>query len=602
MTLTRVGKLSCKILFLFLVLGAGIILGLENVSAVAPTGIVINEVMANPAGSDTNKEWLELYNHGLSDVSLKDWNIKFFNDPASATPTKTIILSTESIVSGQYLVIPNNTTTAITNAKGKIILSSSDGSYENEVSWLKDMGDGYSMEIIGPPSDPDYQEWLKSVDLGGSPGLENSISKIPTEPTLLTPTDQFILTDNSEILFSWQDDPGLTYEFQLSKKADLSLPDIIESDLNVNSFNVEDLNWGSYYWQVKVTNGVNESKSDIFSFTLKEPVYSNNIQINEIIGDPAGSEATGEWIELFNNSKISVNLGGWIISDLTGTTKKYVIPDGTTVKAWGYITIYRSKSGITLNNDGDGVTLYHPNSKLLSQAKYSNGGDEGWSWARAPDGKWAWTTTPTKNVKNIITMAKIEEAVVDAPVVINAVPIEISTGDYQSYENKLVVIVGKVTSTSGSTFYLDDGSGEVKVYIQSKTGIDKPEIHTGDIFKILGVVDIYGSVWRILPRTKDDIVLVEKKVTVTAKAKSSAKKATAIVSTARAAPDVKSAVTKNISNAPTDDDNQAKTPFWVQLIESIVGVAIILLVWLIYAESRRPKEKVVGGHFGDDET
>lgn len=602
MTLIKVGKLSCKIIFSFFILGLSIFLGLKNASAVEPTDVIINEVMANPAGTDSGKEWLELYNFSLTDIDLKDWKIKFFNDPASVTPTKTITLASEVIVSGEYLVIPNNTTTAITNAKGKIILSNPDSSYENEISWAKDVGDGYSMEIIGPPSDPDYQEWLKSVDSGGSSGEKNSISKIPNVPVLLSPIDKSIVDSNTNINFSWQDDIGLFYEFVLSSKADLSSPLVAESDLAELTYHLGDSDWGTYYWQVTASNGVNNAKSDISSFTLKEPVYSNAIIINEILGDPAGSETTGEWIELYNNSKNTVDLSGWIISDLTGAINQYVIPDGTAIKGWGYMTIYRSKSGITLNNDGDGAALYQPNNKLLSQTKYSNSGDEGWSWARAPDGKWVWTTTPTKNTKNIITIEKIAEAVVDAPVVINTVPIEISTGDYQSYENKLVVIVGKVTSTSGNTFYLDDGSGEVKVYIQSKTGIDKPEMHTGDVFKVIGVVDIYGSVWRILPRRQQDIILVEKKATVTAKAKTKVKKSSAIVSTARAAPDVKSATTKNVDNTQTDTINNLQTPFWVQLIESMVGVALILLVWLIYAERQRPKEKVIGGHFGDDET
>ena len=259
-------------------------------------------------------------------------------------------------------------------------------------------------------------------------------------------------------------------------------------------------------------------------------------------------------------------------------------------------------SGITLNNDGDGVALYQPNDKLLSQVKYTSGGDEGWSWARAPDGKWTWTTTPTQNLKNIITAPKTDTIASSSNVVVNSEPIEILTGEYQNYENKLVVIVGKVTSTSGNTFYIDDGSGEVKVYIQSKTGIDKPEMRTGDIFKVIGIVDIYGSVWRILPRNQGKIILVEKKMTVTAKAKSTVKKAAAITSTAKASPGVKSASTNQASDIQSVDGYESKTPFWVQLVESIVGVALILLAWLIYAEWRRPKEKVVGGHFGDDET
>ena len=75
----------------------------------------------------------------------------------------------------------------------------------------------------------------------------------------------------------------------------------------------------------------------------------------------------------------------------------------------------------------------------------------------------------------------------------------------ESLEGMLVTVSGQVAKTSGSTFYLDDGSGEVKVYIIKSTEIKKPEMGKGDWFTITGVVSETSSGYRILPRYQDDV-------------------------------------------------------------------------------------------------
>lgn len=87
-------------------------------------------------------------------------------------------------------------------------------------------------------------------------------------------------------------------------------------------------------------------------------------------------------------------------------------------------------------------------------------------------------------------------------------PHEAKTGDVnESFEGFLVVIVGKVTETSGDTFYVDDGSGEVKVFIKESTGIEKPKMKKGDVVTITGVVSQTTSGYRILPRFQEDVRL-----------------------------------------------------------------------------------------------
>src|SRR3989344_609557 len=39
----------------------------------ASANIVINEIMYNPSGSDTNREWIEIYNNANISVNLTNW-------------------------------------------------------------------------------------------------------------------------------------------------------------------------------------------------------------------------------------------------------------------------------------------------------------------------------------------------------------------------------------------------------------------------------------------------------------------------------------------------------------------------------------------------
>jgi DNA/RNA endonuclease YhcR with UshA esterase domain len=204
----------------------------------------------------------------------------------------------------------------------------------------------------------------------------------------------------------------------------------------------------------------------------------------------------------------------------------------------------------------------------------------------------------------------------DIPV-INKKPIKIKTKSYKSYENKLVQVEGEVTETSGRTFYLNDGSGKVKIYIQAATEIIKPSMHKGDIFQIIGVVNLYRNTWRILPRAQEDILLIRAKNenTTTLLPKSSVKsQATAktkivngSASNARAPnlltePLIKEVKAAENQNTPNPQGQNTKTPLWLQIIKLFIGLAVVFMVLLLIKLKTMPRIKVIGGRFGQDDT
>lgn len=87
-------------------------------------------------------------------------------------------------------------------------------------------------------------------------------------------------------------------------------------------------------------------------------------------------------------------------------------------------------------------------------------------------------------------------------------PHRLETGEVgEETEGWLVTIQGKVTETNGDTFYIDDGSGETRVYIKSSTKIDKPQMKKGTAVTVTGVVSETSSGYRVLPRWQEDVRL-----------------------------------------------------------------------------------------------
>jgi len=65
-----------------------------------------------------------------------------------------------------------------------------------------------------------------------------------------------------------------------------------------------------------------------------------------------------DWIELYNTSASSVNIGGFYLSDKTTNPSKWEIPEGTVIPAYGYLVFWCSgRDEVSGNN-------YHTNFKL----------------------------------------------------------------------------------------------------------------------------------------------------------------------------------------------------------------------------------------------
>jgi len=128
--------------------------------------------------------------------------------------------------------------------------------------------------------------------------------------------------------------------------------------------------------------------------------YNKNIIITEIFPNPEGSDNDLEFVEIFNNSDVVVNLLGWGLGD--NSKSKYIFEEKK-INPKEYFVIYRSESKIALNNGAENVKLYQPlRDTPLENIKYEKS-VEGWSYSYNQEkNEWTWSEIVTPGKENII--------------------------------------------------------------------------------------------------------------------------------------------------------------------------------------------------------
>ena len=75
-----------------------------------------------------------------------------------------------------------------------------------------------------------------------------------------------------------------------------------------------------------------------------------------------------------------------------GGSSPYVIPAGTLLQPGGFLVLFRDRTGVTLNNDGDTVRLLGPDAAEVDTFTYAKAKNDR-SFSRSTDGDGAWTDT-----------------------------------------------------------------------------------------------------------------------------------------------------------------------------------------------------------------
>ena len=89
-------------------------------------------------------------------------------------------------------------------------------------------------------------------------------------------------------------------------------------------------------------------------------------------------------------------------------------------------------------------------------------------------------------------------------------PMDMQTGDIsENIEGALIALAGELVEKKGTSWFIDDGTGEAKITFQPTANITKPTAKSGDWIRVVGLVSETQSGYRVLPRYQSDIGLID---------------------------------------------------------------------------------------------
>ena len=232
---------------------------------------------------------------------------------------------------------------------------------------------------------------------------------------------------------------GVTnYRFRLNQ-GDWSAPMSVDRPLELTG-----LADGTYVIQVIGQNQFGEWQSEDKPFVGREWTVDSTLtglRINEIMADNRGSVLyegmTSDLIEIRNNGRHTVDLGGMSISDDSSQPDKFVFPVGTMIEGNGYLVLVAGEEddgggihlGFALDADGEAVYLYDVDGQLMDQVEFGIQPAD-FSLGRNSAGVWG-ATDPTFGEDNrpraegARNRLRINEWMADARVTVNDDFIEI---------------------------------------------------------------------------------------------------------------------------------------------------------------------------------
>lgn len=469
----------------------------DEVSAVLVSDIIITEVFPNPAGSDAEDEFIELYNKGEKTIDMTGWKV--------ADASRSYTLPEVLIPPNTYLVFKRlQTNIALNNSGGEtVVLRDAAGRVVDEVRYTGKAHEGLSFA----KGEKHAWEWTTKVTGGAKNAIE-----IPNSPPLVSlqvDTDaivgQSVVFDASDTSDPDADELLFVWDFGDGK---VDGQDVMEYVFSVSGtykvlLEVYDAHEAKTQKQVYVDVSVPQNQETSVTSTA---VNFESIYISTIFPNPAGSD-DAEYIELFNSSTAPVHLGGLQIDDVDGGSRPYTIPGDVTVAAWSFMRFPKKDSKITLNNTTDAVRLLH-NGAVIQEVVYEDVVEDG-VYLQNHAGVWVWRlpeqqendskrgatnkSTKKKTKKDVVTQTILEKAR------------SFDKGDRIRVQG---IVSAKPGVLGSQYFYIAgvDASSTVntgmQVYMHKK---QFPELQVGDMVEVQGEISESRGEMRLKARTSDDI-------------------------------------------------------------------------------------------------
>ncbi|MCK5459945.1 lamin tail domain-containing protein [Candidatus Parcubacteria bacterium] len=79
----------------------------------------------------------------------------------------------------------------------------------------------------------------------------------------------------------------------------------------------------------------------------------------------------------------------------------------------------------------------------------------------------------------------------------------------ENFISQLIILNGEIVEKKGNTVWIDDGTGEIIIYINKYTNIDLKQFKEGDFIEIIGMLNAIKDGFRLLPRYQNDIKITK---------------------------------------------------------------------------------------------
>ena len=460
----------------------------SEASVDSKANVVLNELFPDPKGDDEQGEFIELKNMESRSVNLQGWYLK------DASGKKYKISSVNVSAGGLFLIKRNQSSLALNNSTETVWLYAPDDTLKDKVN-ISDVKEGLS-----------FSRFEKGWQWSGSstPGQENILQSAnhPPQVVIEAPQEavigQEIKLDASDSFD--EDDDEVSYRWVLDNQT-------MNGATIAHVFN----QLGEHDVHLEVDDG-KEKVSKIVKIAVVEKAGASAIRqlyISEIMPNPEGSDST-EWIELYYDGAVPLDLNGFKLDDDEGGSQPHKIKD-VIIQPQSYLVFERTITNLALNNGGDKARLFDAAGNLVQEIKYDRA-PEGLSWSRLPadsagqmDGGYLWTQ-PTKGAVNS-TVAVLNST--ESGSKKTATIIEVSLKDLRQEDAgervKVRGIVSAPPGILGSQIFYIAGSG-AQVYMYKK---DFPDLKIGDMVEVVGeLVESQGEP-RIKVTKKEEIKIVK---------------------------------------------------------------------------------------------
>ncbi|HKJ68884.1 MAG TPA: lamin tail domain-containing protein, partial [bacterium] len=403
--------------------------------------LTVTEVMFNPAGDESTREWVEIYNVSDSSHSLQNYLLQSEGDLAALSlPPDSLQGDTPWIIPpGTYAVIHDKpywssfprfydevipdtvprfgADLSLSNSTDQTLrLLNADSVIISEYTYSAGNPDGYSDEKILPEGPGSPENWENSRVLHGTPGRRNSVtphaldlaipavpgwSPAPARPDSLLELSVPVhnvglqLSDAANLTVYCDSDgdsiftgPEILYT--------VPIPALLPGD-SVRIARAIQLPSGMHHLMAAVEfPGDEDAANDSVTWDLPVRYPVRSVVINEIMYDPRSGDP--EWLELYNAGATPINLFSWQLGDLSATvtlidTTLILSPDEFLVISaapslgtydYNASMVYVPDVFPVLNNSGDRLYLRDAAGALIDSVVYASGmgGSDGVSLER----------------------------------------------------------------------------------------------------------------------------------------------------------------------------------------------------------------------------